>query len=80
MAPFDLTANALAKALAVDAPRINDIVRQQRAISPDTALRLARYFGTTAEFWMTLQSRYDLSIAAAETGNEIERRVDPRAA
>ena len=80
LAPFGLTANALAKALAVDAPRVNDIVREKRAVSPDTALRLARFFGTSAEFWMNLQSRHDLSVAEAESGDEIERRIDPRAA
>ena len=78
--PLALSANALARALAVDAPRINDIVRERRGMSPDTALRLARYFGTSAEFWMNLQSAYDLSVAEAQTGKEIRKRVEPRAA
>lgn len=80
MAPLNLSANALARALSVDAPRINDIVRERRGVSPDTALRLARYFGTTPEFWMNLQSRYDLSVAAKNSGAEIERRIEPFAA
>ena len=63
MIPLGLSANALAIALRVPAPRINDIVRERRAISADTALRLARYFGTTAQFWLNLQSTYDLKQA-----------------
>lgn len=78
--PLALSANALARALAVDAPRINDIVRERRGVSPDTALRLARYFGTTAQYWMNLQSAHDLSVAEAEAGKEIRKRVEPRAA
>lgn len=69
----------MARTLAVDASRINDIVRQRRGVSPDTALRLARYFGTTAEFWMKLQTAYDLSVAEAQGGQEIRKRVEPRA-
>jgi len=80
MAPLGLTANALARELSVDAPRINDIVRRRRGVSPDTALRLARYFGTTAEFWLNLQMAHDLSLAAAKAGREIKKRVQPRAA
>ena len=57
--PAGLTANALARALRVPAPRINDIVRERRAITPDTALRLARYFGGDAQSWLNLQSHYD---------------------
>jgi addiction module HigA family antidote len=63
LAPFGMTAHALAVALQVPPPRINDIVRERRAVSADTALRLARYFGTSAEFWMGLQADYDLRIA-----------------
>jgi addiction module HigA family antidote len=61
--PLHLSANALAIALGVPAPRINDIARERRGITADTALRLARYFGTSAEFWMGLQADYDLRIA-----------------
>lgn len=80
LVPLDLSANALALALKVPAPRINDIVRERRAISPDTALRLARYFGTTAEFWMNLQSAHDLRRARQQAAEAIEREVSPRAA
>jgi len=78
MAPLGLSANALAKALRVDAPRINEIVNERRGITPDTALRLARYFGTSPEVWMNLQSAYDLSKARVEKAAEIEREVVPR--
>ncbi len=63
LAPLDMSVNALAIALRIPAPRINDVVRQKRAISVDTALRLARYFSTTAQFWLNLQTSYDLKIA-----------------
>lgn len=82
MAPLKLSANALALALRVPATRIGDIIRPEkpRAISADTAIRLSRYFGTTPQFWMNLQSSYDLSIVEAEHGAQIERDVHPRAA
>jgi addiction module HigA family antidote len=76
--PFGLSVTALAKALHTDAPRIHDIVNEKRSISPDTALRLARYFRTTPEFWVNLQAHYDLRIARAERESEIERDVRPR--
>lgn len=81
MKPLGLSANALALALRVPATRIGDILRRDkpRAVSADTALRLARYFGTTPEFWLNLQAAYDLSIALAERGPAIERDVHPRA-
>ena len=82
MAPLGLSANALALALRVPATRIGAIVRadRPRAVSADTALRLARYFSTTPEFWLNLQSAYDLSLTVAERGAHIERDVHPRAA
>ena len=61
--PLNMSVNALAIALRIPAPRINDVVRQKRGVSIDTALRLARYFNTTAQFWMNLQINYDLKIA-----------------
>jgi antitoxin HigA-1 len=70
-----LTAYALAKALCVPANRITGIVNGARAITADTALRLARYFGTTPEFWLNLQTHYDLSVTKRSTGQEIERDV-----
>ena len=80
LVPLGLTANALALALRVSAPRVNDIVRERRGVSPETALRLSRYFGTTAEFWLNLQSGYDLKIAAATAGKKVEKEVTPHAA
>src|SRR5438128_1710943 len=61
--PLGLTANRLAIELQVPVTRVNDIVRGRRAITADTALRLARYFGTTPQFWMNLQANYDLELA-----------------
>lgn len=78
--PYGMSAHALAQALRVPAPRINDIVRERRAITPDTALRLARYFGTTPEFWLNLQQDYDLKLAAETLLETIEREVHPHAA
>jgi addiction module HigA family antidote len=80
MKPLGLTANALALALRVPATRIGDILRanKPRAVSADTAIRLARYFGTSPEFWLNLQSAHDLSCALAEHGPAIERDVHPR--
>ncbi len=75
--PHGLSAHALAQALRVPAPRINDIVRERRAVTPDTALRLARYFGTTPQFWLNLQASYDLKIAMREAGRRIERDIEP---
>lgn len=80
MEPLGLSANRLAIELGVPATRIGDIVRAEspRAVTADTALRLARYFNTTPAFWMNLQSAYDLSKAETEHGGEIARRVHPR--
>ena len=75
--PMGMTANSLALALRVPAPRINDVVRGRRAISPDTALRLSRYFGVSAEFWMNLQTAYDLRMARLQALAKIERDVLP---
>ena len=78
--PLGLSANALAIALRVPATRITEILRRDkpRAITADTAIRLGRYFGTTPDFWLNLQSAYDLSRVLAEHGDEIEREVIPR--
>ena len=82
MKPLGLSANALALALRVPATRIGAIIRQDspRAVTADTALRLARYLATTPEFWLNLQTAYDLSMVRAELGARIERDVQPRAA
>lgn len=77
--PLGISANALAMALHVPAPRINDVVREMRGITPDTALRLARYFDSTPEFWLNLQTAYELKRAAIEHGQKIEREVTPLA-
>jgi addiction module HigA family antidote len=77
LAPLGMSANALAMALHVPAPRINDIVRERRAVTPDTALRLARYFDTTAQFWLNLQSSFDLKRAESEAGSQIAEEVRP---
>ena len=80
LGPLGLSAHALAQALRVPATRISDIVNEGRGITADTALRLARYFGTTPEFWLNLQSAFDLRTAEAELKSQIERDVMPRAA
>jgi antitoxin HigA-1 len=77
LAPLEMSANALAMELHVPAPRINDVVRERRAVTPDTALRLARYFGTTAQFWLNLQSSFDLKQVASELEKKIEREIRP---
>ena len=77
LAPLGMSAHALAMALHVPAPRINDIVRERRAVTPDTALRLARYFDTTAQFWLNLQSAYDLKLTESEAGSRIAQEVTP---
>ena len=77
LAPLEMSANALAMALHVPAPRINDIVRERRAVTPDTALRLARYFDTTAQFWLNLQSSFDLKQAENESAERIAEEVRP---
>ena len=74
-----LSANALAGHLAVPTNRITAIVKGQRGVTADTALRLARYFGTTPEFWMSLQQTYELRVAQIESGDEIAAKVKPRA-
>ncbi len=78
MEPMGLSANALAHALGVTPARINDIVRERRGITADTALRLARYFSTDAQSWINLQTAYDLRVAELAVGRSIERAVKPR--
>src|ERR1700720_1493001 len=76
--PLDLSANALAKALRLSPSRIGDIVLERRGVTADTAVRLARYFGGTAQFWLNLQSIYDLRTAerSAETKRAL-REIEP---
>ena len=78
LVPIGMSAHALAMELKVPAPRINDIVRERRSITPDTALRLARYFGTTPQFWLNLQTSYQLKIAESAKGLKIEHEVQAR--
>jgi antitoxin HigA-1 len=75
-----LTVNGLALALRVPANRIGAIIKGQRGITGDTALRLARYFGTSAQLWINLQAKYDLAVAEDSLGAQIEREVLPRPA
>ena len=82
LVPLNLSANALAIALGVPAPRINDIAREKRGVTADTALRLSRYFGTSAEFWMGLQADFDLRLAESAANDALARihRMAPNAA
>jgi antitoxin HigA-1 len=75
--PLSLSANALAKRLHVPTSRINDIVLERRGVSADTALRLTRFFGGDAQFWLNLQATYDLRVAEIETAKAIRREVEP---
>ena len=77
MTPRGLSQNALARALNVPPRRINEIVLEKRGITADTALRLARYFGTTAELWTGLQGDYDLRLTRYEKQSRIEHDVEP---
>lgn len=78
--PMELSQYALAKAIGVPPRRINEIVLGKRAVSADTALRLGRYFGMEPQFWLNLQSRYDLDVARDALGRRLEQEVRPRAA
>ncbi len=80
LAPLGMSVNALALGLRVPANRIGAIVKGKRAVTADTALRLARFFGTSPEFWMNLQAMYDLTKVKMESGSIIESDVRPRAA
>lgn len=78
--PLGLTPSRLAIELMVPVTRVNDIVRGRRAVTADTALRLARYFGTTPQFWMNLQANYELELAQDARGAEIAQRIRPHRA
>ncbi len=77
MEPFALSSNALAKAIGVTPARINEIVRGRRGITAETALRLAKYFGTDAQSWMNLQDRYELRLAERAVADALEA-IRPR--
>jgi len=76
LAARKLSANKLALALRVPSGRITSILNGKRAITPETALRLGRYFGNSAQFWMNLQTHYDLGIAEQELGKRIEAEIE----
>ena len=78
--PLDISVYALANAIKVPRSRVNDIVRGRRAITADTALRLARYFGTSPEFWINLQAHYDLAVVKEVSRRRIEKEIAPHAA
>ncbi|MHB8763061.1 MAG: HigA family addiction module antitoxin [Deferrisomatales bacterium] len=80
LVPLAMSANALATALNVPAPRINDIVRERRGVTADTAMRLARYFGGDARSWLNLQAAYELRVAEIQNAERIEREITPKAA
>jgi antitoxin HigA-1 len=80
LTPLEMSVNALAQALRVPATRLHEIVKERRAVTPDTALRLARYFGGDAQSWLYLQASYDLKVAERDLGPAIESEVKPRAA
>lgn len=75
--PLDISQNRLAREVGVPPRRINEIVLGKRSVTPDTALRLSRYFGTSSRFWLGLQMDYDLEEAEREKAEEIERQVQP---
>lgn len=77
--PLQMSAHALSKALHVPAGRINDIVLERRGVTPDTALRLVRFFGGDAQSWLNLQLMYDLKVTEREKAKQIEAEIEPLA-
>jgi antitoxin HigA-1 len=80
LVPLGMTGHALSQAVRVPATRVNDIINGKRGVTADTALRLARYFGNSPEFWLSLQAAYDLRATEREAAARIEREVLPRVA
>jgi antitoxin HigA-1 len=80
MAPLGISINALARDLRVPVTRVSEIVNGRRSITADTALRLARYFGSTPQFWLNLQAAFDLEVVTRRSVRQIERDVHPREA
>jgi addiction module HigA family antidote len=78
--PLEMSVNALSKALHVPTTRMNQIVRENRGITADTAMRLARYFGTSERFWLNLQTEYELRKAQINKAEQVAREVQPHAA
>ena len=79
MLPLELSSHALARAIGVTPARVNDIANEKRGITADTALRLGRYFGTTADVWINLQKRFELETARRDLGKKLDQ-IQPRAA
>jgi addiction module HigA family antidote len=77
MQPLKLSSYRVARELGVAAPTVNEIVRRRRAITAEMALRLSRYFGTSAQLWQNLQTQYDLEIASRRIGKRVERAIQP---
>ena len=75
--PLQMSVNALAKRLGISTSRVNDVVLERRGVTPDTAMRLARFFGGDARSWLNLQTAYDLRVTEIECATEIERAVEP---
>ncbi|MGH8209007.1 MAG: HigA family addiction module antitoxin [Steroidobacteraceae bacterium] len=75
--PLKMSVNAIARQIGVPTSRLNDIVLERRGVTPDTAMRLARYFGGDARSWLNLQTAHDLRIAEIGHAKEIERTVEP---
>lgn len=75
LVPLDISQYRLAKGISVPPRRVNEIVRGQRSITADTALRLARFFGTSERFWLNLQMRYDLELEKDRLGDRLDREV-----
>jgi len=80
LAEYGLSQNALAKAIGISPNRVTEIVNNRRRITADTALRLALYFGNSPEFWLNLQTRYDLKVARKKLKPEVEKRIKARRA
>ena len=78
--PLEMSVNALSRALHVPATRMNEIVRENRGVTADTAMRLARYFGTSERFWLNLQTEYELRKAQISKAKQVAREVQPHAA
>jgi addiction module HigA family antidote len=79
MLPLELSSHALARAIGVTPARVNDIANEKRGITADTALRLGRYLGTTADVWINLQKRFELETARRNLGSQLNQ-IQPRAA
>lgn len=77
MEPLELSSYKLARELGVSVPTVNEIVRRRRAVTAEMALRLSRYFSTTAQLWQNLQSQYDLEIASQKIGKTVARAIQP---